>query len=237
MIGRITAALAVVIAIGTCAIPAGHCAQAAPARLLGNHPKDAETAHPLGNADANQPLTMQIRFALRNRAVLERLLQEQQDPASRNYRKWLKTGEFAQRFGPLPAQINSVAQWLRGEGFSVTAANGAYVEFTGTVADAERAFSVRIFRYGAGAVYANVTDPMVPPRFAGVIGSILGLDNMMAAVPASAKRQPPPIIAWPAPATGKAVALSSGDGGGASSPDYDFGGLAFGPQDVPHVLR
>ena len=42
--------------------------------LSGNHPVAAETLRSLGNADLNQPLTMEIRFAVRSSDELDRLL-------------------------------------------------------------------------------------------------------------------------------------------------------------------
>ncbi len=59
------------------------------------------------------------------------------------------------------------------------------LKFSGTVAQAEHAFSTRIMRFGDGSTYANVEDPSIPARFDGVISAVLGLDNMMRAVPAS----------------------------------------------------
>lgn len=158
--------------------------------IAGNHPLDAETLTSTGNANPGQPLAMQIRFAVRNPAALEELIAKQQDPAAPNYRKWLRTGEFDRRFGPSRAQVEAVVEWLKREGFTVLSASQDLVEFTGNVAQAEYAFSVRIRRFGSGGIYANTSDPAIPAKFAGVIGSVMGLDSMTFQVPAS--RQPPP---------------------------------------------
>src|SRR5690348_5040101 len=83
--------------------------------LPGNHPATAETARPVGDADGNTLLAMQILFALRNPAALEKLLTEQQEPASANYHRWLKTGEFAGRFGPAQSEVNAISDWLVSE--------------------------------------------------------------------------------------------------------------------------
>jgi len=158
--------------------------------IAGNHPLDAETLTSTGNADAAQTLAMEVRFAVRNPAALDRFMAEQQDPESPNYRRWLKTGEFGRRFGPSPTQIRAVVEWLVGEGFTVSSISPDRIEFAGKVAQAEYAFSVRIARFGGAGLYANTSDPSIPARFAGVIGSVMGLDNMTYQVPAT--RQPSP---------------------------------------------
>lgn len=170
-------------------VSAGRYARAA--ILSGSHPAAAETPTALGDADPAQPLTMEIRFALRNTAELERLLAEQQKPASAKYHQWLKTGEFDRRFGPRPSDVKAVADWLRSEGFTVESASDGVVEFSGNVGQAQRTFATRIARFGDGSIYANVEDPTIPAQFGGVIAAIRGLDNMMRIKPAGLHLTPP----------------------------------------------
>jgi len=187
-------------------------APAAAALLADNHPAQALSQPSLGNADANLPLTMEIRFELRNSAQLDQLLVQQQDPASPNYHQWLKSGEFDQRFGPRPEDVSAVANWLTSEGFTVASASDEHLEFSGNVAQAQRSFAVRIARYGDGTIYANVEDPTVPPQFDGIIGAITGLDNMMQTTPVG--------LSFAAPLQ-------------ASSPEAIINMKeAFGPQDI-----
>ena len=139
----------------------------------------------LGDADPKQRLSMEIRFTTRNKSELDQLLADQQNPSSPNFRKWLSSGEYNRRFGPSQADIDAVSEWLRREGFTVEPASNGMLKFSGTVAQAEHAFSTRIARFGDGSTYANVDDPSIPARFEGVIATVLGLDNMTRAVPAS----------------------------------------------------
>jgi subtilase family serine protease len=152
------------------------------ALLVGNHPAEAETFRQLGEADSTAILQMQIRFALRHRTALARLLVQQENPASSNFHKWLSSDEFLKRFGPSPSEINAVASWLAGEGFVITPREGNALAFSGPVAAVQSAFAVRIATFGDGSVYANTTDPVIPKRFAGVIASVLGMDNMVHAM-------------------------------------------------------
>ncbi len=150
--------------------------------LSGNHPPDAERLRQIGEASPNLPLRMHLRFAVRNKKALETLLAQQQDPKSPNYHKWLTGEEFIKRFGPSSAQVNAVSGWLRSEGFTINRSSGDGVEFSGPSAQAHRTFAVRIAKFGDGSVFANTSDPIIPKKFAGVVGAIGGMDNMVHAV-------------------------------------------------------
>ena len=159
-------------------------------RLTGNHPPQAETFTPLSDAAPNLSLQMQIRFAVRHQKALDQLLADQQNRASSRYHKWLKKGEFLRRFGPSSSEVKALEAWLIGEGFTITSREPGYLAFSGSVAQAEHTFDVRIASFGAGSTYANTSDPIIPARFASVIGAILGMDNMVHAVPVSHEAAP-----------------------------------------------
>jgi subtilase family serine protease len=202
--------------------------------LVDNHPAEALAQPSLGNADPNQPLILELSLELRNTAQLAQLLREQQDPSSPNYHKWLKTGEFDRRFGPRDEDVSAVSNWLRSEGFSVDSTSGGHIEFSGDVAHAQNSFAVRIARFGDGTTYANLEDPTVPPRFAGIIGAITGLDNMVHVTPVGLHRTAPTA---PKPLEAELLALNSGP---SSASPYTVpvpfaiinGQEAFGPQDM-----
>src|SRR5271163_4472255 len=99
-------ALIVPLLVLALVVSTGAIGRAAGASVLAdNHPAQALTQPSLGNADPNQPLTMEIRFELRNTAELDQLLKDQQNPSSPTYHQWLKTGEFDRRFGPRPEHV------------------------------------------------------------------------------------------------------------------------------------
>ncbi|HLX36849.1 MAG TPA: protease pro-enzyme activation domain-containing protein [Candidatus Binataceae bacterium] len=205
--------------------------------LAGNHPAEAETFPQIGEANPNLSLRMAVRFAIRNHKALNRLLAEQQDRSSPNYHKWLKGEEFVRRFGPTPAQIDAVAAWLSAEGFAITSRNASSISFSGPVSQAQRSFGVKIAVFGEGGAYANTSDPIIPHRFAGWIGAITGLDNMVHAVPMThrppferaARTSQRDAIAAP-----MQLALAERESGTANiEPDAIVGGTeSFGPADA-----
>ena len=197
-------------------------------RIAGNHPDQAEAFTALGNAALDAPLEMQIRFALRNQADLDQLLADQQNPESPRYHQWLKTGDFVRQFGPHSSDVTALETWLKDEGFVISNKEPGYLEFRGSVAQAQRTFDVSIARFGDGSVYANTADPMVPQRFAGVVGAILGMDNMVRAVPVT---HPPALGAL---TTQLALAGPDASENSGASPmgGVIIGGVkAFGPGD------
>lgn len=153
--------------------------------LVGNHPPQLDRFASAGLADPARPLTMALTLKLRNPATLDQLLAEQQDPSSPNYHQWLTPDEFATRFGPAAADLQTAENWLAAQGFTVTSADLARrtIAFTGTVAQASQAFDVAILSLAGGDRYGNADDPELPPQIAGMVESLRGLDNLHAAIP------------------------------------------------------
>jgi subtilase family serine protease len=184
--------------------------------LEGNHPDEAAEIAGAAAVSPSQTLAMHFTMALRNRGELERLIADQQDPASPEYHRWLTPDEFTNRFGPTDADVARVTDWLKKKGFTVTAldASTREVSFTGKVARAESVFGVKIAASADGRWYSNTTDPMLPPDLAPMVESIHGLDNLLHSQPQ--------------------VRRVSKRKSGASSPASIVNGIgpAFGPSDI-----
>ena len=127
---------------------------------------------------ATRPLTVHVTFQLRNREALTKLLGDLQDPSSPQYHHWLTPKEFAARFGRTPAEVQAVSQWLAGHGLSIKRSSGGGITSTATVAGVEETFATTIAASADGASFANASAPRIPTRFAKIIGSIDGLDNL-----------------------------------------------------------
>jgi len=147
---------------------------------------DAIRLNPVGAADPTKLLTMAIEFMPRNHAQLDALIAAQQDSTSPQYHQWLTDEEYTWRFGPTERDFNAVADWLTSSGFQITSGSRqeGLVRFSGTVAAVEKEFNARIMTFGDGSKFANMAEPEIPAAFAGLIGDIVGLENLGKSLPA-----------------------------------------------------
>ncbi|MGA2938322.1 MAG: protease pro-enzyme activation domain-containing protein [Syntrophobacteraceae bacterium] len=150
-----------------------------------------ETVHPyarpefdVGPTDPSLPMNRTIlllKIAPEKQAELDRLVAEQHDPSSPNFHHWLTPEEFGKRFGRSPEEIASVKGWLITHGFTIdeTAKGGAWINFSGTAADVDRAFHANMHDYQvAGHVrHANSTDISIPSALAGLVAGPVSLHN------------------------------------------------------------
>lgn len=175
--GRILLATiaAAIIALCSIVVPSALAAQTQP--LIGNHPT-VNVANMSARADAARALNLHISFAPRNPVALAKLLADLQNPASPRYHHWLSPAQFNARFGRSADEVAAVRQWLLGQGLRVIESSALGLMTTATVAQAESAFVTPIIASTDGSLYANASDPQIPAQFAGVIGSIEGLDNI-----------------------------------------------------------
>jgi subtilase family serine protease len=184
---RVGALRRFVVAAGLVLIVGARSAAAdGPATILeGNHPDEAADIVGATAASPSQPLAMRLTMAIRNRDELAKLLDEQQDPSSPQYHRWLTPDAFTSRFGPTDSDVARVTQWLKKKGFTVNSADASTreVSFTGTVAQVQSVFGVKIATTTDGRMYSNTSDPVLPADLAPVVESIHGLDNLLHSKP------------------------------------------------------
>jgi surface-anchored protein len=138
----------------------------------------------LGDADGSLALSsMTLRFNMTDaqKAALTQLLSDQQNPVSTKYHQWLTPEQFADQFGVSSGDMATVSQWLTSQGFKITAAarGRTFIQFSGTVAQAQTAFQTSIHRVSLNGEehVANVTAASLPSGIAGVVGSVAGLND------------------------------------------------------------
>src|SRR5580693_7483202 len=73
----------------------------------------------LGAAPSDTRVTVAITLNYRDKARLDDLVLQQGTPGSPLYHQFLTPADFAQRFGPTPAQHDAVVSSLRGAGFTI----------------------------------------------------------------------------------------------------------------------
>ncbi len=153
-------------------------------RLRGNVPPLARPEFDRGKVDASlQMQGMKLVFALTaaQQSSLDSLLQQQLDPASANYHKWLTPEQYADRFGLSATDMQRAAQWLRRQGFrnATPARSRTWIGFSGSAAQVESAFHTPIHRYviNGNTHYANTSEPSLPGAFRDIVLAITALND------------------------------------------------------------
>src|SRR5215467_12401265 len=87
-------------------------------------------------------ITLLLKPSAGQQSDLGQLLQQQQDPSSPNYHKWLTPEQYADRFGVSASDAARIAEWLTSQGFVVsnTARSRGWITFTGTAEQTRNAF-------------------------------------------------------------------------------------------------
>ena len=150
---------------------------------------------PTGPLPATNRLDLAISLPLRNQAALDRLLAEISDPASTNYHRYLTTEQFTERFGPTEQDYQSLINFAKTNGLTVTAThpNRALLDVSGSVATIEKVFHVtlRVYRHPTEnrAFYAPDREPSID--FDITILHVAGLDNFALPRPGGDRSAPP----------------------------------------------
>jgi hypothetical protein len=157
-------------------------------RLSGNVHPMARPESDMGRVDSNKLLervVMVLRRSPEQEAALAAFNERQYDPDSPDFHHWLTAGEFGQLYGPSDADIASVTDWLQNHGMQINEVGKGrvYIQFTGTVADVERAFHVEMHNYLAeGKVHlANDRDPQIPAALSPVVTGLASLHDFFPA--------------------------------------------------------
>jgi subtilase family serine protease len=109
-----------------------------------NHP--STRVQTLGAAEPNASTHFNVYLPLTNRAVLEKLLRDQTDPASSRYHKWLTPAQFKAQFGPNRSDVDKVKGLLEAAGFTVVGEKTQSLQVEGPVAVVEKTFATHLMR-------------------------------------------------------------------------------------------
>lgn len=155
---------------------------AVPPQVLSGHvPKVTKQLPVLGRLDAGYRLEVAIGLPLRNREQLTNLLADIYNPASPNFRHFLKPDEFAASFGPSAEDYQSVIDFAQAHHLQVThtQVNRTLVQVSGSVGDIENAFHVHLQTYQHPTEHRIFFAPDVEPSLdlSTPVLAISGLDN------------------------------------------------------------
>jgi len=135
--------------------------------LRGQRPTATARLRPIGDLPASTRMDLAIALPLSHKQSLTNLLQQLYDPASPNFRQYLSAEEFTERFGPSAEDYQKVIDYVAKQGLQVTGRhpNRLLLDVTGSAADVEKAFQVkmRIYQHPseARAFFAPETDPAI----------------------------------------------------------------------------
>lgn len=150
-------------------------------QVRGNVPPMVAKASAVKHHNPSAKLNISIALPLQNQAALVQLLHDLRDPSSPSYHQYLKTGEFATRFGATDAQLQAVKDFLTQHGIPArniaVSPNHTRVTFTATTAVVESAFGVAIndYTYQGQTFYSASGDPVLPADLH--VKAVFGLDD------------------------------------------------------------
>ncbi len=102
-----------------------------------------------GRLASNQEMKLDLVLPLRDPAGLKTLLSQIYDPKSPSFHKFLTVSEFTAKFGPTQEDYDTVVEFAKSNGFTVTGGtrDGMEIQVKGPVSAVESAFHVSMLTY------------------------------------------------------------------------------------------
>ncbi|MFZ0869235.1 MAG: protease pro-enzyme activation domain-containing protein [Rhodanobacter sp.] len=142
-------------------------------------PQVQELVTPLENTKV---LQVAVSLNLRNAAQLQAFIKSVNTPGDAAYGKFLTPAQFKATYSPTDAQVQAVVAHLQQSGFrNVTvSANNTLVFADGNPATVATAFNttMKTYTHGGKQRFGNDGDVMVPQALSGIVGSVMGLQNV-----------------------------------------------------------
>lgn len=150
-------------------------------------PSVVNRANLLGHTNSNRLLHVSISLPYGDQGGIEAFADSVSDPKSPNYHQFITPQEVGNRFGLTDAQVQGVANYLKGQGFKINliAKNHLSILADATVAQAEAAFRTTINDFEAvnpnepgNTRFFSYTQPIhVPANIAPFVADISGLES------------------------------------------------------------
>ncbi len=140
---------------------------------------------PLGGRASGQPISVTIALKLRDPQGAEALLLQLNKPGDAQFQRFLTPEQFQAKFGPSEADVEKVSGSLTRYGLKIERASSLTLRVTGTASNLEAAFHVHLHQFGVPATrrtpaysfHAPLEQPTVPSEIAGMVHTVLGLDD------------------------------------------------------------
>lgn len=136
-----------------------------------------------GPLAASTALHVVVGLQEQNANLVQPTLKRIITPGDPLYGTTLTVQQFVAQFGPSPAQVQAVQNYLSANGFTniAVADNQLLVEADGTAANVLAAFNTPLVQYSVNGttVYVNTADAQVPASLSGTVIAVLGLNNLV----------------------------------------------------------
>jgi hypothetical protein len=189
---RTALAVALFVGVGCTVSAAGAGIASGQTRIVAAAPSLPHAARVLGAVRADATVAGAVVLRPRNEAALTSFIAAVTNKHSALFHRYLAPGQFAARFGPAPSSIATVTASLRADGLAVTVApNGMLLDFHGSAAQVEHAFGVGLarVRLADGSIgRARTAAIRLPASIAGLVTSVVGLDNVVRLQPSAISR-------------------------------------------------
>jgi subtilase family serine protease len=135
----------------------------------------------VGDAPTGQQLTFRVYLPMRDQNGAAATARAVSDPKSPSYHQYLSPDQVRSLYAPDQQTVATVRNWLSTAGFTLSnePANNAYVEATGTVDQAQRAFGVHLGEYSVQGMTLRAADRelSVPSTVAPSVLGVIGVDQ------------------------------------------------------------
>ena len=152
--------------------------------LPGNVRPDVKSAVDQGAVDGSLRLDhmlLQLQRPAAREAALEARMEAMHQPGNPDFHHWLTAEEIGQQYGPDPADIQRVTQWLQSYGLQVNSVSksGLVIDFSGTAAQVTSAMYLALHSVIVNGKnhFANLQNPQVPAEFANLIVGVSSLND------------------------------------------------------------
>jgi hypothetical protein len=127
-------------------------------------------------------MTVVLSRTAEQEQALEKLLSDQQNPASTNHHRWLTPTELGERFGPSTEDIESISEWLQAQGLRLNwvSPSRTSIGFSGTARAVGRAFhtDMRYYRVHGALRFSVSSAPAIPEALAPLVKAVRGLSTL-----------------------------------------------------------
>jgi len=162
----------------------GSAAAASPPPVrVGGVPQFPWDSQVTGSLPSTTPMSILVTLTPRDPAALASYAAEVSTPGSSLYHQYLTVAQFRQMFAPSAAQISAVETSLSAKGLQpgAVSANGLIIPVTATAGQIAAALSVGFQQAELPTgrfAFANTRAPEFAGSLAGVVGGVVGLNNL-----------------------------------------------------------